>query len=347
MGESFRQQMDRFLDEYVRREHFSGTVRVTVKDEIVYQRHLGMADFEQGIGLDDDSVFTLYSITKAFCAIGFMKLVDRGLVELDRHPGAYLPEAAGFDARLTLRHLLQHTGGMPDFLQDTDLPGRCPGETSAQLRSYLPELSTYPLHFAPGTGAKYSNINYTIPALIIEEVTGRPFAEYMQAEAFAPLGAHTAQIADRHTRAARRVKGYDWREGERVCVGHVDEWYFGAGDMIGRVDDVYTLNHALKHRLLLSPAGWDALLTPSEHNKKGFGCTITDWHGKYRVTHNGGSRGFRTLHIHLPEDDFDVILLSNSGWGDSRAHIPEAIYRAWYGTDGRVQEHIEMDTGYI
>lgn len=343
----FKEKIDRFLAEYSAREHFSGAVRVTVKDQIVYEAFPGAADFERGIPLDNNSVFTLYSITKAFCAIGFMKLVDKGVVDLDKHPGDYLPEAKGFDLRVTLRHILQHTSGLPDFRQDTDIPDRYPGVTSADHRVRLEELSQYPMHFVPGTDAKYSNINYAIPALIIEALDGRPFARYMKEEVFEPLGAHTAQIADKYTQVPNRVKGYDLKDGDVVYVGHVDTWFYGAGDMIGRVDDVYTLNHAVKHRLLLTPESWEELLTPSPLNHKGFGCTLTQWHGKQRITHNGGSKGFRTLHIHLPEDDFDIVLLSNSGWGDARSHIPEAIYDAWYGADGVAQQKIEMDTGYI
>lgn len=79
----------------------------------------------------------------------------------------------------------------------------------------------------------------------------------------------------------------------------------------------------------------------------GMGCTVSTWHNKKRITHNGGWDGFRTLHIQLPEDDFDIIFLSNSAWGNARNDIAEAVYEAFYGDDNAVSEEVKMDAGYI
>ena len=339
--------LDRFLENYGQKEQYNGLIRITHCDRVIYQRSVGYADCENKMKHTDESVFHLYSITKAFCAIGFMKLVDKGLVDLDRHPGIYLPEATAFDSRVTLRQILQHTGGLPDFAQDTDMRSRLTGDTSAQLRSYMKELATYPMHFEPGTGGHYANINYIIPACIIEELTGERFADYLKKEVLLPLGANSAHILCKGETGINYVKGYELKDGIPVHVPGSDDWMYGAGDLLGTVDDVYTLNLAVKHRMLLSERSWQQVLEPSVHNHKGFGCTITTWGEKHRLTHNGGARGFRTLHIHIPEDDFDIIALSNSGWGDSRVHISNAIFDACYGKDREPHVSIEMDKGYI
>ena len=78
------------------------------------------------------------------------------------------------------------------------------------------------------------------------------------------------------------------------------------------------------------------------------GCIIIEnWHGKFRIQHNGGSRGFRTLHIHLPEDDLDIILLSNSDITDARYPIAEMVYEGLYGASDTSAPAPEMDKGYI
>ena len=80
----------------------------------------------------------------------------------------------------------------------------------------------------------------------------------------------------------------------------------------------------------------------------GMGCTVSEWHGKHRITHNGGHKGFRTLHIQLPDDDFDIIFLSNSGYGEARNDISEMIYSNFYNIENIVKKDgIEMDKGYI
>ena len=330
------------LSEYCEKNRLSGVVRVTQKDQILLDASFGYADRERQLPFTDASIFTLYSMSKPFCAMGILQLVDQGLVALDAHPGNYLPEAAGFDPRVTIRMLLQHTSGVPDFAPDTHYLEHC-----GDVRQDLKALTAFPAHFEPGTGDRYSNIGYYISALIIENVSGLSYPEYMEKHVFVPLGIH-AQVDHPGLEIPNRVQGYRLDENGQVtpCEKSYD-WMLGGGDLIGTVDDVYALNRAVKQRLLLKPETWEQVLTPSPINKKGFGCTVTHWHGKFRITHNGGHRGFRTLHIHLPEDDFDMIFLSNSGFhAPARTDIAEMVYASFY-QPAAAESQPDMDTGYV
>lgn len=346
MDTGVQHALDSYFDELGLREQYNGVIRITHRDRVIYERGVGYADCETRTEFGPDSIFRLYSITKAFCAIGLMKLVDRGLVDLDRHPGAYVPEAQVFDRRVTIRHLLQHTSGIPDFAQDTDMRTRLAGETSRQLRSYLKELSSYPMHFDPGAGDFYSNINYMLVSFIIEELSGQTFADYLAKEVLAPLGAATARIPAPGEQVSKLVTGHALRD-NRPVPASASDWMYGAGDLVGSVDDVYTLNLALKKNLLLSEKSWQLVTQPSPVNHKGFGCTVTAWGDKRRIVHNGGAGGFRTYHVHIPEDDFDLIILSNSGWGNHRVEINNAVFGICYGAGQRPQIHVAMDAGYI
>jgi CubicO group peptidase (beta-lactamase class C family) len=183
-------------------------------------------------------------------------------------------------------------------------------------------------------------------ALIIENVSGIPYHEYMKKYVFEPLGVKTAVIDNELLNIENRVQGYGLKDGEAVAVDKSHDWLLGAGDMVGTVDDVYALNGAVKNKLLLKEKTWREVLTPSPHNNMGMGCTVTNWHGKTRVNHNGGHAGFRTLHIHLLEDDFDVIFLSNSGYGCAREDLAEVIHDIFFGADNEEVHKIEMDKGY-
>lgn len=80
----------------------------------------------------------------------------------------------------------------------------------------------------------------------------------------------------------------------------------------------------------------------------GFGCTFNKWHDKERIMHNGGWTGFRTYHTQVLEDDFDIIILSNFGWGDIRSDISEAVYSAFYWNYiSNNTDNMKMDEGYI
>ena len=340
-------KLNLFLDEYYKVNKNSGVLRVTCKDEIVYEKFIGYADIENKLEFTSKSVFTLYSLSKPFCAIGLMKLKDKNLIDIDKHPGVYLPEVRNFDKAITVRQLMNHTSGIPDFDQHTDFRKKYEGETSQHIRERLPLLTEQEMLFAPGTDGKYTNINFIICALIIENVSGKSYAEYMKAEVFKPLGMVDTCVDNKNLILKDRVKGYRKEEENIIPVERVTEWTLGGADIVSTVDDVYCLNRAIKHKLLLNSKIWDEILLPSPITSMGFGCTISEWHGKKRITHGGGWEGFRTLHIQLPEDDFDIIFLSNSAWGDARTDIADAIYKAYYGNDTLKSDVVNMDVGYI
>lgn len=345
--QNFCNKMDSFLGDYYKANKNSGVLRVTLKDEVIYEKFMGYADIENKTEFSKKSMFTLYSLSKPFCAIGLMKLKDKNLVDIDKHPGFYLPEVKDFDKAVTIRHLLTHTSGIPDFDQNTDFRQKYTGETSEQLKEQLLLLSKYDMMFEPGTKGQYANINFIICALIIEAVSGMSYGEYMKTEVFEPLGMYDTFIDNKALTLEKRVKGYTKKEDKIVSVNRVTEWIMGGADVVSTVDDVYCLNKAIKQKLLLDAKSWEEILTPSPINSMGFGCTVSNWHNMMRITHNGGWEGFRTMHVQLPEDDFDIILLTNSAWGDARNDIAEAIYEAYYGDDNTVSDDVKMDVGYV
>ena len=338
--------LDERISAYCERHSIMGALRITLKDEIIFEKNMGFANIEENIPFDKESRFTLYSLSKPFCVLGLMKLVDRGLVDLDVHPSVYIPEAAGFDPRVTIRQACHHISGLPDFEQSAGFAEKYAPGPACLTREHLKILVTLPQHFEPGTRGMYANVNIVLCALIIENVTGIPYAEYMQKEVFEPLGMKNATVVAGRTQMPNQVQGYDLVDGKLTPVDQSFDWLIGAGDIVATVDDVYKLNGAIKHRLLLSDKLWDEILTPAPQNQMGLGCTVNIWHDKLRIVHNGGHFGFRTLHIQLPDDDFDVILLSNCGFGNARGDILQIIHSIIYERDD-VQKEIEMDKGYI
>ena len=113
-------KLDKRIVEYCVQNHISGVLRVTIKDKIIYEKAIGYADFENKITFTDKSMFTFYSLSKPFCTIGLMKLKDKGLIDLDAHPSKYLPEASKLNRKVTIRNLLYHESGIPDFLQEKE-----------------------------------------------------------------------------------------------------------------------------------------------------------------------------------------------------------------------------------
>ena len=343
-----RKLLDGQVSRICEQERFSGVIRVTYQDRICYEKSFGYANREQMLPFTEDSRFTLYSLSKPFCAIGLLLLTDQGLVDLDAHPGAYVPEAGGFDPRVTIRHMLHHTSGMPDFLMIPEFKENPPADHRENIRKYVQALSKYPQAFVPGTQDLYSNINFTLSALIIENVSGLPYPEYMDQRVFRPLGASTLTVDREGLALPNRVQGYRLSDsGQIEPTEKCHSWMLGGGDLVGRVEDVYCLHKAVKHRLLLKPETWEQVLTPDPVSSKGMGCTVTQWHGLTRITHNGGHRGFRSFHIHLPQEELDLILLSNAGYGKARQEVAEAVYRAFFDADAQAEKAMTLDYGLV
>lgn len=345
---TFAEKMDQYMDAYCSAYKFSGMFRVTHKDQIIYQRNEGYADFEHKVPFSKDSVFTLYSMSKPFCVIGLMALADKGLVDIYAHPGVYVPEAAQIDERITVKHLMHHISGLRDYGQVPEISQEYQSQHRPDMREAVQRMASQPMNFEPGTGTRYSNINFTLLTQIIENVSGMQYADYMKQEVFLPLGMKNTQIDHLGLIVENRVRGYDINGSQIIATERVNpDFFVGAGDVISTVDDVYCLNHAIKHKKLLKPETWDLVLTPSDINVFGLGCQVWDWHGKKRIQHNGGSSGYRTLHVQLPEDDLDIILLSNFGFGDARWSLTNAVYAAFYGAAETQSESEAMDGGYI
>lgn len=343
---TFAEKLDIFFNNYCNENNFFGSLRVTHKSEILYERRVGYGNIETKEPIKKDSVFTLYSISKPFCTLGLLKLYDRGVVDIDKHPGEYVNEAKRLDNTLKIRHLLHHISGLPDFLQTPEFVKKYSPGIPERIRNHLDILQDYPMKFKPGSNTMYENINFNICALICENITGFSYSEYMQNEVFIPLGMKTAYI-DNGQFCAKKVMGHVIEDRKITATEPVYDWMMGAGDVAGTVDDVYCLNKAINEKLILKNETWDMVLSTHPINGFGMGCIVEKHDGKVKITHNGGNRGFRTIHILFPEDDFDIILLSNCDWVDGRHYIANTIYDMYYNVISEKKLQPEFDKGYI
>lgn len=149
--------------------------------------------FEQGFGKARSAreVFLLASITKPMTAVAVMKLVERGQISLEKPARTYIPEFRGGDRdKVTVRHLLTHTSGLPDMLpENTELRKR-----HAPLKDFVAGTCKTPLLFAPGTEVRYQSMGILLAAEIVERITGQSLREFLKAEVYAPLGMTSASL---------------------------------------------------------------------------------------------------------------------------------------------------------
>ncbi len=338
---------EKAINSLIENAPISCRVRVTHKGKILCDYQKGYSSWEKKTPFLDNSLFTFYSLSKPFCAIGIMKLVEKGLVDLEAHPSKYLPEATGFDSRVKIKHLLHHVSGLPDFEQNRDFATKYAKPKHEDLRLHTKLLTEYPMNFIPNEGEMYANVNYVLCALIIENVANMPYGEYMNKEVFMPLGMNTAIVDRKGLNIENRVSGHVYENGVFKEIEKSYDWVLGAGDIVGTIDDIYCLNKAIKNRALLKNETWEEILKPHPLNNMGKGCFVLDYQGKTLIRHNGGHKGHRVLHAQILEDDIDVIVMINCEY-DARISLMLCAFEQFYKHLDILDDKVyKMDTGYI
>lgn len=331
-----------WLEEYARQTDYSGNLLISQNGQTIFESSIGYADREKKIPLQTDSRFRYYSLSKPFTAIAFMLLAEQGKVSLDAHPAMYLPYAKDLDSRITMRQLLQHTSGLQEI--GAGAFAETPGEPD--FEAALWELAKKPLDFVPGTGENYRNTGYIIASLVIEAVTGVPFHQFLQEKVFAPFGMETAccETADF---TDSLVTGYEMENGAIVPGSYLNmPALIGSAYVTGTVYDLQNFYRSIQEKRLLKPETWKEIFTRSEVGQFGLGCIVFRWDGRLAYQNNGGHIGFRTIHRLLPEEDFDIILLSTTTWGDVRTDVMNAVHKFYLdGTEADLAQP-EMDKGF-
>ncbi|GAA0344919.1 serine hydrolase [Bacillus carboniphilus] len=194
------QSLDRYVDSFLEEHQIPGASIILYRDDkIFFAKERGITgETEHGVTLN--TPFTIGSISKSLTALGIMKLVEEGQVQLDGSVKDYLPWFELKDAQapiqITIEHLLTHTSGIStyDGLRISD------GESDDMnaIKRNVIKLLDVELTAAPGEIHQYSNANYAILGAIIEEVTGQSYSSYMEHNIFTPLGM-TDTAADRET----------------------------------------------------------------------------------------------------------------------------------------------------
>ena len=179
-------RIDTFVRERMGAGKLPGLSLVIVKDgEVRISRGYGFANLEQQTAMTDRTRVAIGSTTKSMTALAVMQLVEQGKLKLDAPVVTYLPWFKVDDSSsktITLRHLLSHTSGLPT---STNFDGdRNPNALEQHVRS----LASIKLHRAPGSGFEYANDGYAVAGLVVQVVSGMPYAEYMTKFVFAPLG---------------------------------------------------------------------------------------------------------------------------------------------------------------
>ncbi|HCJ94650.1 MAG TPA: serine hydrolase [Sphaerochaeta sp.] len=320
LGE-FKLHMDEMIPSMMGTFDIPGcSISLVMDGDIVWSKAYGYADVENGRKLTTDTAMSVQSITKSLTAWGIMKLVENGFLELDVPVSKYLknwrfPSTEHDVGNVTVRALLSHTAGMPlgDF---TDI--YAPGEEMPSITEKLTKEAI--LIDEPGTKFSYSNVGYHLLELLVEEVTGRRFADYMLSEVLVPMGMDSSYFEIDDSLDEFPPTGYDL-EGNPVPV------YLypmrSSGGLFATAEDIARFAAAgLDVNPVLSPDYVSQMYAPESRNigmysmvfdAYGFGHYVeTLPNGMLSVSHGGQGKGIMTHFQVVPETGDAIVILTNS-----------------------------------
>ncbi len=282
-------------------------------------RAWGMSDLEHGIPNTPSTIFEGGSLAKQFTSGAVVLLALDGALSLDDDVRKYIPEVRDYGKPVTLRHLMTHTSGMRDWGSVASISGWGRGERSHRHAHVLDIVSRQSaLNFEPGHEYSYSNTGYNLLAVVVDRVSGMPFAEFSRERIFEPLGMSDTQWRDDYRRIVpRRSTAYSAAD-EGFLINRPIEYVHGNGGILSTVGDLQTWNAALTDGRLggenfVRMMHDQAILNDGRQIAYAGGLQLRTFAGVPSVTHTGSTAGYRGFIGRYPDQQLSVAILCNVG----------------------------------
>jgi len=322
-----------------------------VKDRgrILFEKGYGVRELSSHASIDPQTNFRLASCTKQFTAMASMLLVHDGKLRYEDHLTDIFPDFPAYGRAITIRHLLTHTSGLPDYETLMEQEEKAKGPIwsvqhqiqDADVLSLLEKQAAG--KFAPGSSWDYSNSGYVVLGLIIAKVAGMSYREFLYQKIFSSVGMnHTVVYQKGVNEVSRRALGHSKENDALVETDQsVTSATLGDGGIYSSVVDLAKWDDALQKQTLLSekemlPAltpvsladgsephwpkhGDSDNLAPGKPVSYGYGWFLDPYKGRSRMWHSGSTMGFRTVIQRFPPDSLTIIVLSNRTDLDPRA----------------------------
>jgi CubicO group peptidase (beta-lactamase class C family) len=318
-------EVDDYAKAAIETHHIPGLAIAVIKDgKLLFERQYGSANLETNTPVTQDSVFRFQSISKQFTVAATMRLVEEGQIGLEDDVSKYFDNLPRAWQKITVRHLLSATSGIPDYLNDVPASE---GLANKPLSELLQAVGAKPLRFSPGEDWSYSNTGFWMLAAIVTKQTGKPYQEYLRGQFLSPLGLSATRKGSYNSVVRNRVSGYEWTSGEWRNFADEDHPGEGDGELMGTLADLVRWDAAVTGgrvvktetlRLIQSEAKLNSgdraeVKVPGFQPKTsyGLGRFIGDYRGHRLVWTPGAGSGFSTSLMRFPDDNVTVIVLCN------------------------------------
>lgn len=298
---------------------FDGSVLVAEEGKVIYKAAFGLANREWNIPNTTTTKFMIGSVSKPITAILMLIQVQKGLIDPDKTIADYLPDfSVSNGKRITIRQLLGHASGMPNYDIMNDFFPKISRQTFTR-EEYIRLYKDSALVFEPGSGYYYSSWGYFTLGYIMEKVTGKSYSQLMKEDIFDKIGM-TGSGSYYHTQVVpERASGYDYSLGGYTSADFRDQSNtMGTGDLYSTVEDLFKLHLAITSNTLINKKLTEEMFTPGIRPwqyglgwfNQQFRFTPTD--SVFANYHLGMTEGFLSFMVRIPSTNSLVVFLCNS-----------------------------------
>lgn len=291
------------------------TLLVEHRGRRIVARGYGLADVENNVPAELETVYQIASLTKQFTAAAILQLVEQGKLQLDDDVTKLVPELHIRGGTVTVHNLLSHTSGLVEYNRDETIPE---WGTAITHKRVLELIGDRELEFKPGEKFQYRNSGYYLLGMIVERVSGMSYADYVRVNMFQPLGMRSTSQCTHREVIAKRAHGYTTDDGKLHNPRLLDmSWTFAVGSLCSTAPDLLLWDHALRSGRVVSPDAYKKMITPVKLadgtlTDYGYGLGMSVHDGHPVIRHGGGTVGFTTYLTHYPQDDLTIVLLTNN-----------------------------------
>lgn len=294
------------------------SVLIAKGGDVVYSQSFGMADLEHGIAVSENTRFAIGSITKQFTAAAVLLLAEQGHLALTDPVSVHLPSLSGEKGAITIEQLLTHASGLADYPRVTSIRQQLRNDLTPD--DILEAVLAEPLDFSPGERISYSNSGYFLLGKVIEAVSGKSYAAFLNEHVFEPLQMTHTLVGDHRDIVTNRARGYSTGDNGEVIHATYHSSSYAAGAILSTPRDLNRWITGLRSGKILMAESLDAMfsnytLANGLETGDGLGWERNMIGPFQTFEHSGFEPGYKANSVYIPEEQLYVVVLQNSEAG--------------------------------
>jgi CubicO group peptidase (beta-lactamase class C family) len=290
------------------------SIIITHKDQIIYEKYMGYANFEKGEKLKQNHVLGVASMSKQFLGMATLILVEDGKIDLDQDISYYMPDLPVADKKIKIKQLLSHTSGLPELTRNDEFMD------NIAIRHTVNQIIEVGLkgeyRSEPGEKYIYCNTAYTIMVALIEQQSEADFSAFLKENIFDPLSMNNTYSCDFNQDAWNAVQRYyrDSAGYHNATVMHFSN-LIGGGAVISNARDMAKWGMALVSGNNLPDNYTDIwkpiLLNSGESTEYGLGMGVSSYQDRTFYYHPGMGDGMNAVNLVFPDDEISITVIRN------------------------------------